>query len=119
LYSHFYPDSYIWGVRKAGVVLTHYESAWNSIRKYFYAQADIQSEHYSSLSIRSYDHRALRSRWTRMQTSSEFVVLFFSALTFMAQALVSARLFVIHNASWPERLIAIGMAAVTAAYRSF
>jgi hypothetical protein len=54
-----------------------------------------------------------------MQTSSEFVVLFFSALTVIAQALVSARLFVIHNASWPERLIAIGMAAVTAAIPIF
>jgi hypothetical protein len=103
------------GIRKAGVVLTHYESVWNNIRKYFYSDVDIQSEPYSSLSIRSYNHRALRSRLTRMQSSSEFVVLFFSALTVISQALVSARLFTIHNASWLERMIAIGMAALTAA----
>jgi hypothetical protein len=107
------------GVRKAGVVLTHYESVWNNIRKYFYTEADIRNEPYRSLSIRGYDHRALRSRWTRMQTSSEFVVLFFSVLTVISQALVSARLFTIHNASWSERLIAIGMAALTAAIPIF
>ena len=107
------------GIRKAGVVLTHYESAWNQIRKYFYSDVDIQSEPYSSLSIRSYNHRALRSRWTRLQSSSEFVVLFFSGLTVISQALVSARLFMIHNASWPERIIAIGMAALTAAIPIF
>lgn len=54
-----------------------------------------------------------------MQSSSEFVVLFFSALTVISQALVSARLFVIHDASWPERMIAIGMAALTAAIPIF
>lgn len=107
------------GIRKAGVVLTHYESVWNNIRRYFYTDADIRNEPYRSLSVRGYDHRALRSRWTRLQASSEFVVLFFSALTVVSQALISARLFVIHNASWSERLIAIGMAALTAAIPIF
>lgn len=107
------------GIRKAGVVLTHYESVWNNIRRYFYTDADIRNEPYRSLSVRGYDHLALRSRWTRLQTSSEFVVLFFSALTVVSQALISARLFVIHNASWSERLIATGMAALTAAIPIF
>jgi hypothetical protein len=107
------------GIRKAGVVLTHYESVWNNVRKYFYSDVNIQSEPYSSLSIRSYDHRALRLRWTRMQSSSELVVLFFAGLTVISQALLTARLFMIHNASWPERIIAIGMTALTAAIPIF
>jgi hypothetical protein len=103
------------GIRKAAVVLAHYESVWNNIRKYFYTNADFQSEPYSSLSIRSSDHRALRSRWTRMQSSSEFVILFFSGVAVISQALLTARLFIISNVTLAERLIALGMAALTAA----
>ena len=103
------------GIRKAGVVLAHYESVWNNIRRYFYSDADFQSKPYSSLSIRSSDHQALRSRWTRLQSSSEFIILFFSGVTITSQALLCARLFTIPNATLAERLIAVGMVALTAA----
>lgn len=103
------------GVRKSGIALTHYERVWNIIRKHFYSNVDHQSEPYKSLSIRSSDHHALLSRWTRMQSSSEFIILFFSVLTVISEALLTARLFVIHNAIWPEGVIAVGMFAFTAA----
>jgi hypothetical protein len=103
------------GVRKSGIALTHYELVWNNIRRHFYSNIDQQSEPYKSLSIRSSDHQALRLRWTRMQSSSEIVILFFSALTVISEFLLCTRLFLIHNAIWPERLLAVGISTLTAA----
>jgi len=102
-------------VRKAGVVLTHYDLQWNKIREYFYSRIDIAESPYSSLSIRRSDHRALRSRWTRLQSSSEFVILFFSGVTVLSQILLTARIFLIHNANWLERATAIVVAGLTVA----
>jgi hypothetical protein len=103
------------GIRKAGIVLGHYESVWNNIREHFYVGVDTRTDPYRSLNIRSYDHRALRSRWTGIQVSSEFIVLFFSALTIISEFLITARLFVIHNANWMERSIAISISVLVAA----
>jgi hypothetical protein len=102
------------GVRKAGIVLAHYESLWNDIRKYFYSDIDRETKPYESLNIRGSGHRALISRWTRMQSSSEFILLFFSFLVVASEALLSARLFTI-PANWPERIVAIGIVVITAA----
>jgi hypothetical protein len=102
------------GVRKAGIVLAHYEALWNDIRRYFYSDSDWETKPYKSLNIRGSGHRALISRWTRMQSSSEFILLFFSFLVVVSEALLSARLFTI-PANWPERIIAISMMVITAA----
>src|SRR5258708_10094097 len=102
-------------IRKSAVVLTHYESAWNNIRNYFYSSSTVQSQPYSLLNIRSSDHRALRWPWVSLQSSSEFIILFFAALTAISQALLTARLFAISNATLAERIIAIGMITLTVA----
>jgi len=104
-------------VRKADVVMAHYETVINRVRDYFYKWVDPDAEPFKSLNIRVRNHPMLGGkglwRLARIQTSVETVVLGTAVLTSCGQAVLLVMTLVAASPNWTAVAIETGLVATS------